>query len=478
MNRNGTYLRAVIPALTAVSIFLIDARLPRGTAAGLLYVALILILVPRATPRELVTAAIVCSLLTVLAAAISPPGAADWIVYVNRLTAIVLLWLTVYLGGRYQHLRNLFEFAWDAAPVAMIITDARGRITRFNAQALGLFGYSADEFTLMPVDRLVPGTLRDRHQLQRADFYKNPQVRKLGAGRDLVAVRRDGTHVAVEIGLNPIRNSRGLFVLSSIVDITRRKEAEDRLAAYAEELKRRNKELDEFSYMASHDLQEPLRKLTSFGKLLAEDVGDHLPEPARADLKYIEQAAERMRNLVEDLLALSRAGKSELNVTPVPLESCIDDALGALSSRIEESNAKICVPRLLPVVLGDRRLLTQLFQNLIGNALKFTSDERPPVVEITVEPGDETAVIGVRDNGIGIKDVHRDRIFEPFRRLHSRDKYGGTGIGLSICRKIVERHGGRLWVESLPGQGSHFRFSQKLPRETQRPLVNRPASQT
>jgi PAS domain S-box-containing protein len=247
-------------------------------------------------------------------------------------------------------------------------------------------------------------------------------------------------------------------------DVTERKETEKALSDRTVQLERLNRELvalntelDDFTRMASHDLQEPLRTLTAFNELLPKDLGRSLPERAARDLGFITDAAKRMQTLIEDLLALSRAGRVAKKREKVSLAECADRALEALALRVKETGAQIARGH-LPEVWGDPTLLTQIYQNLIGNALKFSGDQ-PPVIQLTFEEREKDQVFGVRDNGIGIEPKYAQRIFEPFMRLHSRAEYEGSGIGLAICRKIVERHGGKIWVESEPGKGAHFRFT-------------------
>lgn len=224
-----------------------------------------------------------------------------------------------------------------------------------------------------------------------------------------------------------------------------------------EELRQRNRELDEFTYISSHDLQEPLRQLISFSALLRRDAGAKLPDRASRDLDFITSCAQRMQNLVQDLLALSRAGRAGMNRVELSLDHCVDHALDALQERIRETDASIArVP--LPLVDGDELLLTLLYQNLIGNALKFSAGKAPRVC-ITLEEDKGSRVFGVRDEGIGLAPQYADLIFAPFKRLHARGEYEGSGIGLAICRKVVERHRGRIWVESEEGRGAHFRFT-------------------
>lgn len=223
-------------------------------------------------------------------------------------------------------------------------------------------------------------------------------------------------------------------------------------------LSAKNQELADFTYMASHDLQEPLRKLVSFSELLKDDAGDALPPEAREDLGFITDAAERMKSLVTSLLRLSRVGQNRLQIDDIPIAAAVTEALDVLSVPIAESHAEIIVPPTLPTLPVDRALVVQLFQNLIGNAIKFVPAGQPPRVEITAEDHEDGWIIGVRDNGIGLDLAHADQIFVPFRRLHTRTEYKGSGIGLAICRKIVERHGGWIRVEASPGKGAHFRF--------------------
>jgi light-regulated signal transduction histidine kinase (bacteriophytochrome) len=231
------------------------------------------------------------------------------------------------------------------------------------------------------------------------------------------------------------------------------------LREISEQLERSNRELEDFTYVAAHDLQEPLRKMISFSSLLEKDLGGDLPERAAQDINYITGAATRMQSLIQDLLKLSRAGTAILEEVDVPLSQCVDQATETLSLRIEETGAVLEVGE-LPSIMGDPTLLTLLFQNLIGNALKFVTDKTPKI-RITCRMEGGRLVIGVQDNGIGIDPKYAEQIFVPFRRLHGRGDFEGTGIGLAITRKVVERHGGGIWVESEPGSGSHFKFALK-----------------
>lgn len=253
-------------------------------------------------------------------------------------------------------------------------------------------------------------------------------------------------------------------------DITEQKIAEQGLRNYAHRLRHlnetlafRNRELDEFTYIASHDLQEPLRKLKTFSEMLREDMPDGLPEEAELDLQTITSAADRMQRLVKDLLMLSRSGQREMDREDVSMDECVDEALENIELQVSESGADI-VREPLPRVHGDRVLLVQLFQNLLSNALKFHGDKSPRVTIFAQEDNGRTVFV-VADNGIGIDHDYAEQIFSPFKRLHPRDKYEGTGIGLAVCRKIVMRHEGTIWVESEPEQGSQFKFTLGVQQE-------------
>ncbi|MFL5351401.1 ATP-binding protein [Archangium sp.] len=235
------------------------------------------------------------------------------------------------------------------------------------------------------------------------------------------------------------------------------RQAQAELAQRAQELARSNADLEQFAYVASHDLQEPLRMVASYVQLLSRRYKGKLDADADEFIRYAVDGATRMQALINDLLAYSRVGTRGKELVPMPLEKSLERALSHLRLAIEESGAQVKVEP-LPWVKGDEPQLAQLLQNLVGNALKFRG-ERPPLIRVSATREDDTVTVAVEDNGIGIEPQYYERIFAIFQRLHGKEEYPGTGIGLSICKKIVERHGGRIWVESTPGQGSTFRFT-------------------
>lgn len=223
------------------------------------------------------------------------------------------------------------------------------------------------------------------------------------------------------------------------------------------ELKRSNQELAQFAYVASHDLQEPLRTIISYTQLLAKKYGDHLDEKAKQYMNYIVDGTSRMQQLINDLLAYSRVGTRGGEFEPTDLQKVLNKTLANLQGAIAEKQAMITYDP-LPMINADTRQIGQLLQNLIGNALKFC-EKATPKIHITVEKSEENWLIAIKDNGIGIDPEYADRIFVIFQRLHSRQEYPGTGIGLAICKRIVERHGGRIWLESQAGEGATFYFT-------------------
>jgi len=359
---------------------------------------------------------------------------------------------------------EMFRMAVEASPGAMIMADQSGKIVLVNAETERMFGYERGELIGRPVEILVPKPLRDMHVQHRNTYSVQPSRRIMGAGRDLFGVRKDGSEVAIEIGLNPIKTMNGLVVLAAIVDITERKHHETAMAERTAELQRSNAELEQFAYVASHDLQEPLRMVASYAELLADRYQGKLDERADKYIGYAVDGAKRMQRLVNDLLTYSRVGTQGLPLQSTEMSTVVGHTLRSLKPKIDAVGAEIVVD-VLPTVDADEVQLGQVFQNLVANALKFNSSGKTPRVHIGAKPSPQGWTFFVEDNGIGIDGQYSERVFQMFQRLHDRETYEGSGIGLTIAKKIVERHGGRIWFESEPGKGATFFFTLPATKE-------------
>lgn len=352
-----------------------------------------------------------------------------------------------------------FRRVVESAPYGMVVSDGEGRIVMVNPQAVEMFGHTAEEFLQLRIEDLVPPRFRHGHDDLREGFHRDPESRPMGAGRDLFGYRRDGVEFPVEIALTPLNMESGPLVLSSIIDITRRKRDEEELVRYAKKLERSNAELESFASIASHDLQEPLRKIRMMGERLASLCESELGEQGRDYLGRMIRAGDNMHRLIRDLLTFSRVGMRAEGFRQLALADPVRDVLSTLELLIEETGAEIAVGD-LPDAEVDESQMRQLFQNLIGNALKFRRPGEVPRVVIegaTFESESGPQVrIEVRDNGIGFDEQYHDRIFQIFQRLHGKTEFEGTGIGLAICKKIVERHDGSIQARSLPGEGTTF----------------------
>jgi len=335
------------------------------------------------------------------------------------------------------------------------------RFLEVNDTAVKDYGYSRDEFLSMSITDIRPredlGRLREDVESirQQPGAFRNGQWRHR---------KKNGDIIDVEVTAHSIDYEDRRARMVVVNDITEGRRYEEQLkklntdlAKRASELAASNGELERFAYIASHDLQEPLRMVSSFLQLLQKRYHGQLDAKADQYIHYAVDGAERMKALIMDLLEYSRVGTGKENFTPVDTAVVIKEVGEIFHEKIIAARAQIDIG-MLPVVTGDKVQLTQLFQNLLSNALKYHSD-RPPVIRIGAQEEATHWLFSVADNGIGIDSQFFDKIFIIFQRLHNKTDYGGTGIGLAICKKIVERHGGRIWVESTPQQGSTFYFT-------------------
>ena len=349
----------------------------------------------------------------------------------------------------------LYHSLVDTLPINVLRKDLKGKVTFGNRRYCESMRKSLKEmlgktdFDLFPRELAEKYVADDRKVIESREVFEDIEQHQTPRGEKLY----------VHVLKAPVFDAEGAVVGTQVIfwDVTARKRAEDALEKTAADLSRSNRELEQFAYVASHDLQEPLRMIASYTQLLARRYKGQLDAEAHEFINFAVDGALRMQGLINDLLAYSRVGTRGKPFELTNCEDVLQLALTNLKIAIEENAAAITHDP-LPTVKADAVQLTQLFQNLIGNAIKFHG-EHPPKVHVGASRNGLEWRLEVRDNGIGIAPEHFERIFVIFQRLHNRDEYAGTGIGLAVCKKIVERHGGRIWVESAPGKGATFRFT-------------------
>ena len=350
------------------------------------------------------------------------------------------------MEGRY---RGLLE----AAPDAMVVVNEGGDIVLLNVQAEKQFGYHRDELVGQKVKNIIPQGFAERLIADGTRTAAEALAQQIGTGIELNGLRKDGSEFPIEIMLSPLESTEGILVTAAIRDITTRKKTD----AHVLELNRSNEELGQFAYVASHDLQEPLRMVASFTELLARRYKGKLDSDADEFISFAVDGARRMQRLIQDLLAYSRVATKGNDLLRTSSEEALRRALMNLRGAIEESSALLTHDP-LPTVMADERQLIQVFQNLIGNAIKYQNTGVPRIHISAARNANKKLTFSVKDNGLGIDPQYFEKIFVIFQRLHKRDEFSGTGIGLAICKRIVERHGGTISVESQLGHGSTFTF--------------------
>ncbi|HKJ00024.1 MAG TPA: ATP-binding protein [bacterium] len=351
-----------------------------------------------------------------------------------------------------------FRSALEAVPNAIVIADTRGRISLVNSQTLHWLGYRREDLIGAPIEVLLPERHRFLHQAHRDTYVQQPVTRPMGEGLSLVARRKDGSEFPVDISLGPLHTRDGLEVIAAITDVTLHRQAQAELKQSNSALNAVNQELESFSYAVSHDLRQPLRAMVGFGQILIEDYRDRLDTQGQDYLQRIQFAANRMGNLIDALLRLSRITRSQIAHAPVNLSQLTYEIAAQLASGEPERQVEWHVEDAMSVKADDG-MLRALLENLLGNAWKFTAGTPHARIDVGQERNNGHAQFYVRDNGAGFDMAYADKLFGAFQRLHRTDEFPGTGIGLATSQRIVHRHGGRIWAEGQVGAGATFHFT-------------------
>ncbi|MFZ3166538.1 MAG: PAS domain S-box protein, partial [Candidatus Methanoperedens sp.] len=349
-----------------------------------------------------------------------------------------------------------FRSITKSATDAIISADSDDNIISWNKGAQTIFGYAEEEALGKSLIMIIPERYRDAHKKGLERVNSTGETRIIGKTVEMVGMRKDGSEFPLELSLSTWKIGTRRLYSGILRDVTGRKQADEKLKQTLAELERSNKDLEQFAYAASHDLQEPLRTVSNFSQLLAKRYKGELDAKADQFIGFIVDGATRMQEMIDNLLAYSRVSTRAKPFEPTNCETLFDQALANVKMAIEESGALV-THKSLPTVMADASQLVQLFQNLLSNAIKFRK-EKPRITVSAVQKGNEW-LFSVEDNGIGIAPEFMEHIFKMFQREHPSAEYPGTGVGLAICKKIVERHGGRIWVESQVGKGSTFYFT-------------------
>jgi PAS domain S-box-containing protein len=373
---------------------------------------------------------------------------------------------TIQTAIERERMDQIFRGLLESAPDAIVVVDSHGRVVLVNSQLEKMFGYKRDEVIGQPIELLVPARFHDRHSSHREKYTQEPRVRPMGIGLELFGQRKDGSEFSVEISLSPLETQDGTLISASIRDVTERKKNVEKIHELNQDLEQRasqleaaNRELEAFSYSVSHDLRAPLRTIDGFSLALLEDFGEQLPDEGRNYLMRIRTAAQRMAQLIDDLLNLSRLSRAPLNPEPTNLSKIAQQVIQNLQ---RESPDRLVNISIMPNIVAecDPRLIKVVFENLLSNAWKFTSKQDMAQIEFgQMDDPENGQVFFVRDNGAGFDMAYVNKLFGAFQRLHTNSEFPGIGIGLAIVQRIINRHGGRIWAEGVVNGGATFYFT-------------------
>jgi len=382
----------------------------------------------------------------------------------ERGNVLGILEINTDITGRNQA-EEKFRQLLEGAPDAIVVFDHEGKMVLVNAQVERLFGYQRDELLDRQIEMLVPERFRQLSPEHPDGVFLGPHSPPMAASLELFGLRRDGVEFPVEIIFSPLETREGTLVSGSIRDITQRKRAEEEIRNLNRglqdgnaELAASNKELEAFTYSIAHDLRAPLRHIQGFSKLLAEDLRDETDPAIREYLRDIVGSTHDMGRMVDDLLALARIGRQELTIQVTGLNSLVEEVLKDIKRDIADRDIEWKIGD-LPYLDCDAGLLKQVFANLLSNAVKYTRPRKPALIEVGQVKGEGPPTIFVRDNGVGFNMKYADKLFGVFQRLHRKEEFDGTGVGLATVQRIVQKHGGAIWAEAELDRGATFFFN-------------------
>jgi signal transduction histidine kinase len=459
--------------MVIVALLVIDLNRTPDLMIGYFFIIPVVLSYFTVRPRLIFLVAGISTIASLIGFFFAPVGFTSNIA-INRPFSILTVWAVALLGNyqvgsnaRLSAERTRLRAILDTLPVGVAISDSKGRLDEANSQMDriwgGKFATARTPHEFLAYVGYWPDT-GVRLRLDEWPMARSVQKGETVAGEAVDIERSNGTRGTVLISSAPIKDDSGTITgaVTIAMDITAQTAIEKELAEKAEDLVRSNKELQQFAYVASHDLKEPLRMVTTYVQMLDRRYCDKLDDQAKEYIGFAVEGSKRMYALVDDLLTYSRVETSVQPFSAVAMDQVMITALKDLNEAIESIGATVTVDH-LPEVNADFQQMVQLMENLIGNAIKFRRDE-PPVVQVSATMNENGWLFSVKDNGIGIAKEYSDKVFQMFQRLHPREMFPGTGIGLAICKKVVERHGGKIWFESEPGVGTTFYFT--MPAKT------------
>ena len=449
-----------------ITVFLIDMQLPQGVAVGLLYVMPLLASWYFHNRKQIIVVAIICNGLIALDVLLATQSLESEAVFYNRIMSVLAVWVAASI---FYYLKRISEQQKEADMKFKLAVQGTTAgiwdwvsVTNehqwWSPQFYQLLGYKNQELpanlnsfkkVLHPDDYELTFKMVDRHFMKKTPFQVEYRLlHKTGKYKWFLGSGQATWNHEDQ----PVR------MVGTIIDINARKLAEVAEQERTLQLAQKNRELEEFTYVASHDLQEPVRTISSFVNLFRETYADKLDEEANVYLDFMDGASKRSQQLIIDLLDYSRIGKERVTETVI-LKKVLENVMTDITVRIDEANATVTFDDNLPILQGQTTELRLLFQNLISNAIKFRKKNVDPIIHVGYSTSNDNHVFSISDNGIGIDEKYIDRIFVIFKRLHGKSEFEGTGIGLAHCKKVVELHGGKIWVKSELGKGSVFHFS-------------------